>query len=242
MKVALNLNKEQLARDQEISRDLVVQLDKENDILDNAVLEVEDQGFVRLDLQVLYLRNVHHYCYWSGAEFSNHRILLSKCGTLVLRTVQESEPNHWQDVVQQLALKRLARPPRVQFADDLFVDSKRRITKKDQEVFVCDVPDCAKHFVAPHFLLKHLKARHLDHYHAQLALFQEALMFDNFKKETLDKNNITHYATGLAKNRNNDTDKPAHFDQPLNYVPYKGSRQQYRDLDRTGALDQELTA
>lgn len=42
---------------------------------------VEDENFEKqLDLQILYLRKVHSYCYYSASEFANEKILSNKCG------------------------------------------------------------------------------------------------------------------------------------------------------------------
>lgn len=85
IKVGVNFSREQLKKDTEITRKLIAKLDEEYAIKDNPVLSQPHSDvyeFALLDLQVLYLRMVHTYCYWSGAEFSNDRILISKCGSV----------------------------------------------------------------------------------------------------------------------------------------------------------------
>ncbi len=39
-----------------------------------------------LDIQILYLRNVHNYCFYCALEYDNDRVLTSKCGNAHLRS------------------------------------------------------------------------------------------------------------------------------------------------------------
>ena len=39
----------------------------------------------QFDLQLLYLRKVHFYCYFSCSEYNDERIMSTKCGAMYLR-------------------------------------------------------------------------------------------------------------------------------------------------------------
>jgi hypothetical protein len=86
VRVCATLNPKKLYKDYTIQRDLIAKLDKEKSIENNPLTEGpakdrEDPTLTRwLDLQTLYLRRVHSYCYYSGGEFQHERVLNQKCG------------------------------------------------------------------------------------------------------------------------------------------------------------------
>ena len=47
--------------------------------------------YKQLDLQLLYLRKVHSYCYYCAAEHYDERMLAAKCGSIHLRLTTQSE-------------------------------------------------------------------------------------------------------------------------------------------------------
>ena len=50
-----------------------------------------------LDILVLYLRKVHAFCFYSGAEYEDERMLAAKCGPQVIRTnrrIDSEEPGN----------------------------------------------------------------------------------------------------------------------------------------------------
>ena len=65
-----------LEEDTALVKELVECLDREKGISPSTVLET-------LDENVLYLRRVHYFCFWSGAEFSDERTLALKCSNVL---------------------------------------------------------------------------------------------------------------------------------------------------------------
>lgn len=98
-----------------MQRELIKCLDKEKGINGNPLAEgpLSDKDaptFNRqLDLQTLYLRRVHSFCYWSSAEFSDQRLLVSKVGYHFLRLdVQRPCNMKWQEIIHALSEVRIA--------------------------------------------------------------------------------------------------------------------------------------
>ena len=69
-------------------------IDREKDIFDNCLLITDEQFFAlsdeqkefQLDLQLLYLRKVHAFCYYCLDEYDDERMLAAKCGPSHIRT------------------------------------------------------------------------------------------------------------------------------------------------------------
>ena len=65
-------------------------MDQEKGIT-NKIINEENKDFIeiglfkQLDLQLLYLRKVHSYCYYCAAEHYDERMLAAKCGSIHLR-------------------------------------------------------------------------------------------------------------------------------------------------------------
>lgn len=75
--------------DLEISKDLIIALDNEKKIEHNNILSsnmfANKSPLYQLDLQILYLRKVHSYCFYCAAEYHDERMLSAKCGPIHLR-------------------------------------------------------------------------------------------------------------------------------------------------------------
>jgi len=69
LKILPNLTPKRLQEHLQFSKDLIEVLDKTKDITENALLSnsQKDADLKQFDLQVLYLRKVHSYCYFSAA-------------------------------------------------------------------------------------------------------------------------------------------------------------------------------
>ena len=73
---------------------LITVIDREKDIFDNCLLITDEQFFAlsdeqkefQLDLQLLYLRKVHAFCYYCLDEYDDERMLAAKCGPSHIRT------------------------------------------------------------------------------------------------------------------------------------------------------------
>ena len=81
VRVCANLDQNKLHKDYQIQRELISALDIEKGIEANPLTQGpakdrDDPMIVRaLDIQTLYLRKVHSYCYWSAGEFVAERAL-----------------------------------------------------------------------------------------------------------------------------------------------------------------------
>jgi hypothetical protein len=80
---------ERIEDDLEISKNLIHILDKEKNIslTNNMLLEPEESRdkVFQLDLQILYLRRVHGFCYYCLEEFEDERMLATRCDNIHLR-------------------------------------------------------------------------------------------------------------------------------------------------------------
>lgn len=84
-------------------------LDKEKGIENNDLLATADRRdeLKQFDLQVLYLRRVHSYCYFTNGSYHDERMLVAKCGVIYLRTslseqdidAPEGEGSDWDQLV-----------------------------------------------------------------------------------------------------------------------------------------------
>ena len=106
-----------------MSKKLIEALDEEKDIRGNPLLKDADLNdpTKQLDLQILYLRKVHSYCYYCAAEYADERMLVAKCGSIHLRRLklQKEEPipdlPDWHKRVTEIIrnrIKECSRKPR----------------------------------------------------------------------------------------------------------------------------------
>lgn len=92
LKVALKVSHKKSRADFEAVLKLIGYLDASKGIITNPLLEVNvtDFSYKHLDVCLLYLRRVHSYCYYSGVQSLDERMLTSKCGSIHLRLRPES--------------------------------------------------------------------------------------------------------------------------------------------------------
>ena len=85
---------ESLAIDWKQTSRLITTIDLEKGIFDNSLL-ISDEAFFsisdsekeyQLDLQLLYLRKVHAFCYYCLEEYDDERMLAAKCAPAHIRT------------------------------------------------------------------------------------------------------------------------------------------------------------
>ena len=81
------MDTDRVKSDLELSKNLIEALDQEKKITNNLVINGNEQKEMskQLDLQLLYLRKVHSYCFYCAAEYHDERMLAAKCGTIHLR-------------------------------------------------------------------------------------------------------------------------------------------------------------
>jgi len=82
VKVTPLLNKGCFDRDRKASKELIKVFDAQRLIEDNKMFDQEEKRDVKeqLDIQLLYLRRVHAFCYYCCEEYEDERMLASKCG------------------------------------------------------------------------------------------------------------------------------------------------------------------
>lgn len=87
IKYVTKMDKFDLEKHLAASKELIRALDSDKGIQKNFLLEssMNRDKTVQFDLQVLYLRKVHSYCYYSIKEYLDERMLSAKCGVIFLR-------------------------------------------------------------------------------------------------------------------------------------------------------------
>jgi hypothetical protein len=85
------LNKACIDRDRKLSKELIIVLDQQNSIENNRLFESEKDDKMQLDLQLLYLRRVHAFCFYCCEGYEDERMLASKCGPMHVRLMKVEE-------------------------------------------------------------------------------------------------------------------------------------------------------
>ena len=107
---------ESLAIDWKQTARLITAIDMEKSIFDNSLL-ISDEAFFgigdnekeyQLDLQLLYLRKVHAFCYYCLEEYDDERMLAAKCAPAHIRTRYDPIAIR-QTSVDEMIENRLAR-------------------------------------------------------------------------------------------------------------------------------------
>lgn len=102
VKVTPLLSKGCINRDKELSAKLIKVFDEQRQIEDNKLFEGEDDrdDKYQLDLQLLYLRRVHAFCYYCCEEYEDERMLASKCGPMHVRLMKigDEQPEESKDL------------------------------------------------------------------------------------------------------------------------------------------------
>ena len=90
VKVTPFLSKGCIGRDKELSKKLIEVFDKQRTIEENKLFDQESTRDPKeqLDLQLLYLRRVHAFCYYCCEEYDDERMLASKCGPMHVRVMK----------------------------------------------------------------------------------------------------------------------------------------------------------
>eukprot|EP00930_Biecheleria_cincta_P045873 TRINITY_DN3160_c0_g1_i2.p1 TRINITY_DN3160_c0_g1~~TRINITY_DN3160_c0_g1_i2.p1 ORF type:complete len:970 (-),score=161.98 TRINITY_DN3160_c0_g1_i2:598-3507(-) len=169
-------NPERIRGDEAISALVVKRLDALMGVdtaVTNALLSHEGSTELKLDLQLMYLRRVHYFCFYAATWCMDEWDLRRVCGTVVLRqglaagSVADEEgswsASHVRRLEEFLASADKARP---QLLDEAQTDESMCIAKLSEEStlkisegkFKCKL--CAKLFRAPDFVSKHLKKSH----------------------------------------------------------------------------------
>jgi hypothetical protein len=137
----------------------------------NFALEDSDDYSSLLDKTVIYLRQVHNYCFFCALKFGCCKEMTEKCGDLHLRnpiphSSEQDKHDHRRFIEKLDALLEFLKsfneisetPSEYASLDDFLTDSF--IKKVDEGKFRCE--SCAKAFKGPDFVLKHLHLKHED--------------------------------------------------------------------------------
>lgn len=167
---------ERLNVDLKQARQLAQKLDEERGITQNPLLgkEFEEKNLTvaqRLDFFLVYLRQVHFYCYYCAEEFDDIDDLLRNCGAAHVRSNKHgtfsgtSIEKEWVTNLDNKIGKRISDPSEVTrpIGHDLvektleeFLDKNVRLIEEDK--FACAL--CNKLFKGPQFVKKHLGLKH----------------------------------------------------------------------------------
>eukprot|EP00929_Paragymnodinium_shiwhaense_P115535 TRINITY_DN8448_c0_g1_i3.p1 TRINITY_DN8448_c0_g1~~TRINITY_DN8448_c0_g1_i3.p1 ORF type:complete len:728 (-),score=190.60 TRINITY_DN8448_c0_g1_i3:281-2464(-) len=96
---------EQLQKDLQLSMQIVRQLDSllglppshSEEVLSLLSEAPAEAVQARLDLNLTYLRRVHHFCFYGASWCSNEFDLHAKCGSVVLRDMSQAPPGVWSE-------------------------------------------------------------------------------------------------------------------------------------------------
>jgi hypothetical protein len=88
IRVTPSLFEERIIEDLEFSKQLVTVLDKDKNIEheSNCLFDGSRSKEQQLDIQILYLRRVHGFCYYCLEEYDDERMLSTKCDNIHLRS------------------------------------------------------------------------------------------------------------------------------------------------------------
>lgn len=140
-----------------------------------------DSGLLSLDKAVIYLRNVHNFCFYCGTKFSCSHEVSVKCGDLHLRrpSVNEQVKHDQHRLIEKLSalIDFMKALNEVSIEDGCTLDetlSESSIIKVEEGKYRCH--HCSKAFKGPEFVLKHLMLKHED------VVSQTQVELEDFKK------------------------------------------------------------
>jgi len=169
---------ERIHKDMALSARVIRHLDKLSgippEITDAMLNQDHEDGSeeARLDVQVLYLRRVHHFCFYAAALCEDEWDLHTRCGSALLRdgSSQVVAEGEWARAHDERLERFLAEPalvrPAAPCCDEEPVASRiaALLEEKTQQVaeakFRC--LQCSKHFRGPEYVHKHIRKMHTD--------------------------------------------------------------------------------
>jgi len=135
------------------------------------LLSQEQSPEEKLDLLVLYLRRVHHFCFYAAAWCDDEWNLRKRCGSAVLRDTSTDAPEgEWAAAHEARLLSFLANPggkrPTVPSRDEEPIAGRVAKVQEEQTKQVTEGKfrclQCGKHFKGPDYVHKHLRKVHTD--------------------------------------------------------------------------------
>jgi len=169
-----------LEKDAELSAQIVRRLDALVGVpaeATEALIDHRGAAAAKLDLQVLYLRRVHHFCFYAALWCDDAWDLSNRCGAALVRdsgTDKSVEEGDWAKAHEErlrsfMATAEFKRPSALQSCQEqIAVRTELLCKEKTQQAaeakFRCSM--CNKHFKGPEYVYRHLQKAHADLFEA----------------------------------------------------------------------------
>ena len=125
-------------RDLALSRELIKVLDLEKgvDIMELVGAQIDELNAAevrkQLDLQILYLRRVHAFCFYQGKEFEDERVLSTKSGPQYIRNKARVQLNganqsEFEQNYTSKVQKRIDQGPQFTDNPEMEIDEETRV-------------------------------------------------------------------------------------------------------------------
>eukprot|EP01083_Nonionella_stella_P033077 90551_1 len=165
---AYTLNPERVKSDLERARRIITKLDLEKGIKDafeGGFIDALEPGLRRLNFMLMYLREVHIFCYYCGKDYFEEEQLQSKCGKKHARASRsESDSTDippWASSLDTTIDLRISSPPAdpctwTHRTTQKLKESNTKFIEKGR--YRCGL--CAKLFRGSEFIHKHISNKH----------------------------------------------------------------------------------
>lgn len=210
VKVTPFLSSGSVSRDRILSKKLIQVLDESKGVQSNPLFDSEFNRSEneQLDLQLLYLRRVHAFCYYCCEEYDDERMLASKCGPQHVRLIKlkddtenkeqlddgevidEDAPTLFEQRNYEKIQAIIEKGPQIMTnpeEDEELVERRteycqKRTKELNMDRYSCLI--CDKLFRAPHYVEKHILNKHEEKVFKKVdeKRFEE-LLFDNYMKD-----------------------------------------------------------
>lgn len=170
---------QRLEKDEQLARCIIERLDEISGVrseLTAALLNQDGSLELKLDLKILYLRRVHHFCFYGAKWCEDEWQLYDHCGAVLIRDGHAAEvpaEGEWS-AAHQLRLQRfLATASLLQPTDGandpslkvrLASVSKESMRQVSDSKFEC--LQCHKYFKGPDYVTNHLWKAHVELFEA----------------------------------------------------------------------------
>jgi len=172
---------ERIEKDLGLATQIVCKLDGLFGIPDdvtNALVSVEGSTELKLDLQLMYLRRVHCFCFYSCQWCNDEWELRDRCGAVFLRSSPETSVidaavaagNKWaqahdariQEFLASASFEKASLPSvdEEPLKDCLAAEIDLKISEVTQEKYQCLI--CGKYFRNRNYAQKHIKKMHIE--------------------------------------------------------------------------------
>ncbi|CAG9334009.1 SRRT_2 [Blepharisma stoltei] len=173
---------------------LITFIDREKGINENQLLITEEmfatlseeEKEMQLDLQLLYLRRVHAFCYYCQEEYEDERMLAAKCGPAHIRTTYDEAAARPAEFDQKIEERILRKNPVKKYDKDNDPELQKMIkefetkntTEEEEKKVRCNL--CKKLFRSNEFMKKHLQTKHQEDYQLVVKERVKAITLENY--------------------------------------------------------------